>query len=492
MQCYFNRRKGYTMRKNISVIFVFVLVIVSFLCTMSYCMEATIAKDRMLIVDGERTFILGLYNPKIEDRKELQTLADAGFNLISISPSEEQLNIAKEHNLMVWVNIYSAIASPDPEIRKQELLKMIGICAGHPSFLIWEIPDEALWNIYLSNYEAKRDKEVRAIRKKLEQIADEKLKGELTNNLQKATEFYSKGLWAEGEEIVNQIWQKIGENSPFANYSMANIEKFKAEELEKLHQAYQLIKEVDPKHPVWMNHAPRNSMESLRKFSECADIIGCDIYPVPMHPKLRHSDLMDQTMSCVGAYTRRMQEIDPQKPVWMVIQGFDWGMLQGEVYERSGSEQKWFRPPTLNEIRFMGFDCIVNGARGILFWGTHYVPRDMQLWSDLITFAKEIKSLQPVLSAEDISQPVSITQDEIFGSGDRGVIALIKNYQQKPWILLVNEWHECGIRYHLNSPSLSSGQKYREYYTQIEVEVKDNTLTYGIEPHGVQIWQPVE
>ncbi|MGC8739543.1 MAG: hypothetical protein ACP5UA_13000 [Candidatus Hydrogenedens sp.] len=474
------------------MIFIFVLVTASFLCGISYGVEAGIAKDRMLIVNGQRTFILGLYSPKMDNPDELQTLADAGFNLISISPNEEQLNIAKEHNLMVWSNIHSAIASPDAETRKQELLKMIDLCAKHPSFLVWEMPDEALWNIFFRNNEAKRYKEPQAIQEKLKQITDEKLKVELSSKLQKAGEYYNRGLWVEGEEIVNQIWQKIGETSPFANYSMANIEKFKAEELERLHQAYQIIKEVDPKHPVWANHAPRNSMESLREFSKCADIVGCDIYPVPMHPKLRHSDLMDQTMASVGAYTRRMQNIDPQKPVWMVIQGFDWGMLQGDVYERSGSEQKGFRSPTLNEIRFMGFDCIVNGARGILFWGTYYVPRDMQLWSDLVTFAKEIKSLQSVLSAEDILQPVNITQDEIFGSGDRGVLALVKVYQQKPWILLVNEWHECGIRYHINSPCLFSGQKYREYYTQTEVVVEGSTLTYGIEPHGVQIWQPVE
>ncbi len=479
-------------KNNVLMLFCLFFVLASFLCTVTFAVEATIADDRMLVVDGQRTFILGLYSPKIDNPDELQTLADAGFNLISVGPRKEELDIAKTHNLMAWTNIHSVVASPDAETRKQELLKMIELCSKHPSFLVWEMPDEALWNIYLSNHDKKHYEEPHVIREKLAKVADENLKNELATQLQMALDFYRKGLWAEGEKIVEQIWQRLGEPSPFADYSMANIEKTKAEIWERLMQSYQIIKEIDPKHPVWANHAPRNSMESLRRFSTCADIIGCDIYPVPMHPKLRHSDLMDQTMSSVGAYTRRMQEIDPKKPVWMVIQGFDWGMLQGDVYERSGNEQKGFRPPTLNEIRFMGFDCIVNGARGILFWGTHCVPRDMQLWTDLISFAKEIKSLQPVLSAEDASQPIEIKQDEIFGSGDRGVLALIKIYQGKPWVFLVNEWHECGIRYHLNGPVLSDGQKFHEYYTKTEIEVKDNTLTYGIEPHGVQIWHPVE
>ncbi len=462
------------------------------ICNLSYSVEATIAEDRMLVVDGQRTFILGLYSPKLDDPEELRTLAEAGYNLISVGPKVEQLDIAKEHNLMAWINIHPAIAKGGAEEREQSLRQMVNSFANHPSFLVWELPDEALWNIYRANFETKQFEEPKVIRERLAKISNESLRAKLAEQLEKAVNFYRKGMWAEGEEIVNQIWQELGEISPFANYSMADIERLKSEELEKLQQSYKLLKEIDPKHPIWANHAPRNSMESLRKFSSCADIVGCDIYPVPVHPRLRHSDLMDQTMSSVGAYTRRMQEIDPKKPVWMVIQGFDWGMLHGEVYERSGSEQKGYRPPTLNEIRFMGFDCIVNGARGILFWGTHYVPRDMQLWTDLITFAKEIKSLQPILSAEDCSQPVSIKQDEIYGSGDRGVLALIKMYGGKPWIFVVNEWHECGIRYYLSSPVLVDGQKYREIYSQVEVVVKDNTLTYGIENHGVQVWQPLE
>ncbi len=476
--------------RTVSIFALFVMMSASL--NYAYSAEATIAPDRMLVIDGQRTFILGLYSPKLDDLNELQLLSDAGFNLVSIAPDEKQLSDVQNHKLYAWTNIHSAIASPDPDTRKQKLTDLINLCSKNPAFLVWEMPDEVLWNIYQNTYITKQSKEPQAIKEKLNKISDEPLRKELEGKLQKALENYRRSLWQEGEQLVAEIWEKLGEKSPFAEISMANIEQTKTKELEKLHQAYTLIKELDKNHPIWMNHAPRNSMESLRKFSECADIVGCDIYPVPLHPNLRHSDLADQTLASVGAYTRRMQAIDPKKPVWMVIQGFDWGMLQGDVYERSGSEKKGFRPPTLEEIRFMGFDCIVNGARGILFWGTSYVPRDMQLWNDLITFAKEIKSLQPVLSAEDSLQPVTIKQDEIFGSGDRGIIALVKTYQEKSWIILVNEWHECGIRYHLSSPDLKDNQKYRERYTQAESEVVDNTLTYGIELHGVQVWEPVE
>ncbi len=475
--------------KKISVILILLCIC---LTRVTFAVKVKIDSDKMLNVDGQRVFILGLYSPRLDDANELKLLEESGFNLVSVSPNESEIAKVSEQGLWFWVNVHSALVSPDAEKRISAMKQLIDKIRHHPNFLVWEMPDEALWNVYLRNHEAKRWKEPKALREKITQITETQQKENLSAMLNKAVDFYKKGMWAEGEEIVNQIWSAIGEESPYAEFSMAQIEKHKEVEFEKVKTAYEMIKTLDPEHPIWMNHAPRNSMESLRKFSQTADIVGCDIYPVPIHPKLRHSDLMDQTMACVGAYTRRMQDIDPQKPVWMVIQGFDWAMLQGEVYERSGSEQSGFRPPTLEEIRFMGFDCIVNGSRGILFWGTHYVDRNLQLWKDLITFASEIKRLQPVLASEEAKEPLTVSCDEIFGSGDRGIVVLVKVYDGKPYILMVNEWHECGIRYRLNSPLLKDGMKFKEYYSGAEATIKESTLSYGIENFGVQVWEPVE
>ncbi|MCX8065433.1 MAG: hypothetical protein N3G21_09730 [Candidatus Hydrogenedentes bacterium] len=470
-----------------------IISLIIILCaTTAIAVEVAIDKDKMLKVDGNRTFILGLYSPRIDDFEELTLLKKAGFNLVSAPVDESKIAKIAESGLWVWVNIHSAVGSDDPQKRDSDLRNLIEKIKLQPNFLVWEMPDEALWNIYLRNFEAKRFEEPKLIMEKIGNLSDQKLKGDIEAKLNIAVNFYSKGLWEEGEKVVQEIWQILGETSPYANYSMARIEEHKNKELEKLQHAYKLLNELDYKHPVWMNHAPRNSMESLRKFSQTADIIGCDIYPVPMHPKLRHSDLMDQTMACVGAYTRRMQAIDPQKPVWMVIQGFNWGSLQGDIYERSGDEQKGFRPPTLSEIRFMGFDCIVNGARGILFWGTHYVDRNSQLWKDLLTFASEINRFKHVLAEEDANEGLKIKCDEIYGSGDRGIITLIKLHNGKPYTFIVNEWHECGIRYYISSPHFHPGMKLKEFYSGAELSLSSNVLSYGIENFGVQVWTPVD
>ncbi len=474
------------MRKELVILFCV------FVSQLSFAVKVVIEPDRMLNVDGERKFILGLYSPRLDDVDELKLLKESGFNLVSVVPEESEVAKVGELGLWVWVNVHSALMSPDAEKRVSNLKQLVERMKSQKNFLVWEMPDEALWNVYLRNHEAKRWKEPQVLREKLVSMSDAQLRQKLEVMLDRAVDFYKKGMWAEGEDLVSEIWSALGEVSPYAGFSMAQIERDKDAEFEKLKNAYETIKAIDSEHPVWMNHAPRNSMESLRRFSEAGDIVGCDIYPVPQHPKLRHSDLMDQTMSSVGAYTRRMQAIDPKKPVWMVIQGFNWGDLQGEVYERSGDEQRGFRAPTLEEIRFMAFDCIVNGARGILFWGTSYVDRGSKLWKDLITFAKEIKYLEPILASEDAKESVNISCDEIFGSGDRGIVVLVKIYKGNPYVLMVNEWHECGIRYRVSSGLFRDGMKFKDYYSGAEVSIENNTLSYGIENFGVQVWQPME
>ena len=78
------------------------------LCLMLFAAVAlgasvTIAPDRMAVVDGQRAFILGLYeNPK--DDAVLKAVADVGFNLVRASASTEALDRLHAHGLGAWIN----------------------------------------------------------------------------------------------------------------------------------------------------------------------------------------------------------------------------------------------------------------------------------------------------------------------------------------------------------------------------------------------------
>jgi hypothetical protein len=130
--------------------------------------------------------------------------------------------------------------------------------------------------------------------------------------------------------------------------------------LPPLVRAYRVIKETDPNHPVVIIQAPRGTVESLREYNVTGDILGADIYPISYPPGI-HSLLTNRTISLVGDHTRIMMDAAGGKlPVWMVLQISFSGVLK---------PGKTLRFPTFPEERFMTYEAIINGARGLLYFG---------------------------------------------------------------------------------------------------------------------------
>jgi hypothetical protein len=137
------------------------------------------------------------------------------------------------------------------------------------------------------------------------------------------------------------------------------------------------LRTIDPDHPVVITQAPLGSVKSLTPYRPAFDITGADIYPVA-YPPGRHSDLPNKDLSVVGDVTKKMVSAAGTKPVWMTLQ-IAWS---GVTPNRQRPELVP-RFPTLQEERFMAYQAIVNGARGLIFFGGQLTqvmrPRDAQL-----------------------------------------------------------------------------------------------------------------
>jgi hypothetical protein len=130
--------------------------------------------------------------------------------------------------------------------------------------------------------------------------------------------------------------------------------------LQPLIRAREIIAQTDPNHPLVIIHAPRGTVESLRRYNVTGDILGMDIYPIG-YPPGTHSLLPNRTISLVGDHTRIMAEASEGKlPFWMVLQIAWSGVLK---------PGKTLRFPTLPEERFMTYQAIINGARGLIYFG---------------------------------------------------------------------------------------------------------------------------
>jgi hypothetical protein len=105
---------------------------------MAAALALAIDTDGMVLINGQRTFLIGLYdfaktaNPWADTR-------EAGFNLVHVKPSAADLRLARQHGLYAWTSIGTSEAS---------IRKTVPALAGEPALILWETEDEPtfVWN----------------------------------------------------------------------------------------------------------------------------------------------------------------------------------------------------------------------------------------------------------------------------------------------------------------------------------------------------------
>ena len=242
--------------------------------------------------------------------------------------------------------------------------------------------------------------------------------------------------------------------------------------LEGLLRGYRYVKDLDPDHPIWMNHAPRNTIEYLREYSEAGDILGTDIYPVP--EGYGHSDL-DQSLNCVAQYTEKLDQVGQGKPIYMVLQGFGWDDLPGHG-ERRGMPG---RQPTWVETRFMAYDAVCHGANGIIYWGMAYAKLDDPIWPQLKGIASELRDLTPIL----LSGPF-----QRLNSSDPDLELFSKTYAGWNYLFVLNTKRRPLENRTVAVPAGWHGPSAKVLFEGREVAVEEGYLTDSFKAYDVHIY----
>ena len=406
-----------------------ILTLVFVVTSVGFAAEAVMDGDGVLRVDGERRFVTGMYEIPNDDAFAKE-LAGAGFNLVRCAASKESLDLAKTHGLGAWINTGNQVCVRD-DAGADALRKFMEPIQDHPALWVWETPDEALWNIYYPRSGAvmKRWDELRDAVKKSDLSGDAKT--ELEEASRRLSTYRNSGRYAEAEAEERMIRERLGMDM---NYGpMLSTWHDDAVILrDEMAAGCLAIRKADGAHPIWFNHAPRNTIADLRLFGELADIAGCDIYPVPLGKAVGHSDIADRNLSSVGAYTRRMAAGAPGKAVWMILQGFSW-------FDINDKFDPDIPRPTYDETRFMAYDAIANGARGVLYWGTAYIEKDSTLWNDIKRVVSELHELEPLLAAREPVWPVRLQMDFTPSSLEREVHCAARYKDGRCLLVLANE-----------------------------------------------------
>ncbi|MBN1556052.1 MAG: beta-galactosidase [Phycisphaerae bacterium] len=160
---------------------------------------------------------------------------------------------------------------------------------------------------------------------------------------------------------------------------------------EKLKPAYDLIKKLDPKHPIWVNLA-HGWVKDYVAYAPICDILSGDVYPVPKYG-----------LEFVATYVNLAKKGGAGKKVL-------WSPLQMSPVrpDMKGDD----RPPTMKEVHCATYMAIAHGTTGLMYyafneegwevegwpwsnWRTSTsAPAYWAQWSDLTA---ELNSLAPLL-----------------------------------------------------------------------------------------------
>lgn len=297
----------------------------------------------------------------------------------------------------------------------------------HPALAVWEGPDEVVWN------------------------------------------FTAYSGLAESANITRDDWTFQRPNA------VAYARRKAAEIMPRMNQAIDFVRKNDPKHrPFWINEAGDSDVIYVRQYMDSIDATGCDFYPV----KAERRDL-----TSIGKMTDRWRMTGRDKPVWMVLQAFSWHKVRPEKYPAPAY-------PTFDETRFMAWDAIVHGARGILYWGSQFVD-DRAFLPSIYAMTAELAALEPFLVGPEVQGPtIRLIEADLDGKTKRGVRMSVRAAGDDCLIALVNEDDipHPGVEVRNLDDLRIEAAELVLLYGDETVKVVNDELTTRMQPHEVKLF----
>ena len=303
----------------------------------------------------------------------------------------------------------------------------IAAILDHPALAVWEGPDEMVWNFTA----------------------------------------YS-GLFRDGTHEYKGAWWDQTPNA------VAHAEAQAAIIMPNVHAWVARIRELDTKQrPIWFNEAYRSDTIYVRQYMDVVDITGCDLYPVKA---------AGRPIAEVGDYTERFNRVGEGKPVYMVLQAFSWHELQEKAGEALPAAY-----PTFAESRFMAWDAIAHGAKGILYWGSAYTENTAFLQS-IYAVTRELAALQPFLTAKAMDGVSVVLIEEPTLKPQRGVAHVARMNNGEGMIVLINEDENEHMGVEVGGLETLNGRTLHLNQGQETIAVTGGRILTRMQPYEVKLF----
>ncbi len=214
--------------------------------------------------------------------------------------------------------------------------------------------------------------------------------------------------------------------------------------LPRLEAHQRWVAEEDPNHPTWV---VLYQYREVAAYLDTFDVIGTDPYPIGRSPASQ--------AAAWTAETRR--QVDAARPLWQVPQVHNWAN-----YREDDAGSKEYRTPTFDEMRSMAWQCLCEGATGLVFYSWYDLKRNPDVtfdeqWGQLKRIVAEIDRFAPPLLAAAAGPALRL---EVSGGAPgpaappRWLHWLVRRHSGKVYIFTVNDGDGSGeVAFRLSGPS---------------------------------------
>jgi hypothetical protein len=213
------------------------------------------------------------------------------------------------------------------------------------------------------------------------------------------------------EDPLQALSSCLGEQGIFAVYSY-DEPVGQGVSLESVKRFYERVKAINPQLPVMMIHKPILAddvtlqtpeqktayLNDVKKYSQYADSVGFDVYPIPNHvaqvispyssdPSIDYRIILDD-------YLKWLRTELPDKQPAIVLQGFSFTNQFEDNYLKENIPAEvlaTIRAPNKEELSEMVKVGLEYNAY-IIWWGQSFLEEaDLQVWEDILSVSREAK-----------------------------------------------------------------------------------------------------
>ncbi len=143
-------------------------------------------------------------------------------------------------------------------------------------------------------------------------------------------------------------------------------------------KGYQVVRKEDPDHPMLVVEWP-GSAERFAEWKGIGDIFATDLYPIPR--ERAYGKLPNHDITQMRDYLSALRQAHGDRPLLLVLQAWAWDALKD-------GERGY---PTAEESRFMAYQAVIHGAKGIFYYGQYHCTTPSPA-AGLVSQAKDEKT----------------------------------------------------------------------------------------------------